>query len=215
MMKPPNNTRAKDLDKGFLSASHRLGVALGPLLQLWSLGREARDANSSVPAEAVNTLIEKTLVSLGQVNAAILFSRRKNLLARFFGDTKKAGELVVRNQNAFTQNEDALFGEVFHEALYKRSQGSKHLREARKEFGDRWSRGRGRGAPWRIPHIHHQRSPLGQVEVQAQASQQVQRSYERSTGKSCCSCLCPMQDNVCQYIESENGRVASREAGGL
>ena len=41
MMKPPNNTRAKELDKGFLSASHRLGIALGPLLQLWSLGREA------------------------------------------------------------------------------------------------------------------------------------------------------------------------------
>ena len=83
MMKPPNNTRAKELDKGFLSASHRLGIALGPLLQLWSLGREARDTNGTVPTDAVNTLVEKTFVSLGQVNAAILFSRRKNLLARF------------------------------------------------------------------------------------------------------------------------------------
>ena len=148
MMQSPHNTRAKDLDKGFLSASHRLGVALGPLLELWSVGREARATGDTVDPNAVTTLLEKSMVILGQVNAALLFSRRKNLLARFFGDSKKAGDLVVRNQSAFSHDEAALFGEVFHEALYKKSQGSRHLREARREFGDRAARGRGRGRGW-------------------------------------------------------------------
>ena len=146
----------KGQDKGLLSTGVRLGSALGPLCELWTNARDCKAKGQDLNPALTARLVEETLIALGQVNAAILFNRRKNLLSKFMRSGKKAARLVSQNHKAFQSETELLFGEVFHEALYKKAKGSQHLREVRKEFNPQaryLKRGRGRGRMFR-------RSPL-------------------------------------------------------
>ena len=147
---------AKGQDKGYLSTGVRLGAAVGPLCDLWTEARLSGAMNQPLDGMLVARRVEETLIGLGQVNAAILFNRRKNLLAKFMRSNKKAALVVTQNHKAFQAENDFLFGEGFHEALYKKAKGSQHLREAKREFNpppQRSFRARGRGFTYR-------RSPL-------------------------------------------------------
>lgn len=134
---------AKEHDKSFLAIASRIATAMGPITELWSAAREARMQEQPINSEAVCRLLEKSMVALGQANSCILFQRRKAVLGKFFRDHKKANEIVRKNHAVFQTSED-LFGVPFHEALYRKAKGSKHLKEARKELeAPRQRKGRG------------------------------------------------------------------------
>ena len=79
---------AKDTDTNLLQIAARLGVSLGPILQLWSEMRAARTNNPAMGEWC--RLLEMTLAGLGQVNAAVLFYRRKNVLTWFFAGSEES-----------------------------------------------------------------------------------------------------------------------------
>lgn len=138
MLGPKVANAAKETDRGFTAIGKRMGSAMGPLTKLWTQLRHARTQPSQpIDINAMCQLVDQTIISLGQSHNALLFARRKALLSRFFRSAKKAGDVVTRNQEAFRYFQDNLFGAHFHEALYLRAKGSKHLREARQELSAR------------------------------------------------------------------------------
>lgn len=134
MVHGKGTSQVKDMDKTYLSIDTRLGTALGPLLKAWTTLRQQRDRGSNPVATSICHDIEQSIVALGQAHNAVLFGRRKAVLASFFKDSKRAGDLVKRNQHAFGTNKEVLFGRVFHEALYKKAKHTKHLKEVKKEL---------------------------------------------------------------------------------
>ena len=134
---------AKEVDNTLRALGTHTNSLLGPLLSMWS---ECMSESPSLTD--IRTSIEKSIILLGQVNTSSLFHRRKLVLTKFFGDSKKATEVVKRNADTFRQEENQLFGDKFYEALHKKAAGRKHLREARQELGKPYVKRTGHGNPF-------------------------------------------------------------------
>ena len=120
---------AKEVDTTLRSIAHHTNSLLGPLIEVWS--ESMKEAPS---VKTIRTEVEKAIILIGQLNSASLFNRRKLVLTNFFGEAKKATDVVKRNEDTFRLEEQQLFGDRFYEALHKKATGRKHLREARQEL---------------------------------------------------------------------------------
>ena len=87
----------------------RVRDALGPLLK-------ARSASKS---KRVKTYLDQATVVLGQAHVIVKHHRRMNVLSGLLG-FKRAKTLINTNQNAFTDEENDLFGEKFRSVLSKK-----------------------------------------------------------------------------------------------
>jgi len=83
--------------------------ALGPLLK-------ARSASKS---KRVKTYLDQATMVLGQARVIVKHHRRMNVLSGLLG-FKRAKTLINTNQNAFTDEENDLFGEKFRSVLSKK-----------------------------------------------------------------------------------------------
>jgi hypothetical protein len=122
---------ARDVDKNFTAIGARLEAAMGPLADLWV---QARQGDDSLPSSTVATLLEKAFVCLGQVNASILFQRRRNFLGKFLNDHKRAHMVVTQNHAVLTEQAVDLFGPTFQHELYRESKKLQQLKTVKAEF---------------------------------------------------------------------------------
>ena len=97
-IRKPLNPEILDMDKGFLPIATRLGTAFGPLTNVWSDSRGARNNPENLDVKTACNNLEKSMFALGKAHNTILFARRNSSLGSFFRDRKKAGDIVKRNQ---------------------------------------------------------------------------------------------------------------------
>ena len=131
-----NQTKfAKKQDSGYLSISRRIRFSLGPLFQLWNILGKARKANCQEPVDCnkLVTLVEQTVVCLGQASQSVDHQRRMSLMTRIIPKPKKCLEILARNDKVLKKSKE-LFGAPFYTALHKYAKGNKKLREAKREL---------------------------------------------------------------------------------
>ena len=125
-------------DGSFKRVQRKMLDSMGPLGKLWhKLESVARKGGGSLDAKKLLSLVEQTVLVLGQTNVLINFNRRVNILARFLKDNTKASKLVQGNASLLKKNESQLFGKAFHKALYKRAKGHKYSKEIKNELAPR------------------------------------------------------------------------------
>ena len=112
----------------------RIGQVMGPLTKIWKVVDEGvngnADAQPSMGIDELLKLIEMTILLLGQANVACLYERRLNVLAKIFGDAKKARKSIFANEAAFTNTiQSKLLGDDYYKVLEKHSKSKKRARE--------------------------------------------------------------------------------------
>ena len=121
-------------DGSMKRVQNKLIDTMGPLGKLWqNLDKVSQEGGGSLNVNKLLSLVEQSVLVLGQANVLINYNRRTNILARFFKDNKVAAKLVRSNATVLKKNKTLLFGRAFHKALYRRAKGRKAMRQVKSE----------------------------------------------------------------------------------
>ena len=122
--------QVKKADEGLSRMITKLMHSLGPLGALWShLERARRDVEGEIDIDECLSLMEQSVLLLGQANVLGNYYRRTQMLGRFFRSHKRAASTVKQNGELLAANKKELFGHKFYKALHKKAKGTKQARE--------------------------------------------------------------------------------------
>ena len=126
----------KSTDYGYRRMQRKVFEVMGPLSKVWCMVEDiAKEGNKVVDIDEIRTLIQQSIILLGQVNASGNYSRRFNIMSRFLRDQKRARNLLLSNSQLLNSNDKDLFGQKFYKALRKVAKGNKHKKEIVAELG--------------------------------------------------------------------------------
>lgn len=86
---------------------------MGPLSKIWEEVDDLTRSQSKMNINDLKTLIEKTILLIGQTNFACLFERRLNFLAKVMSSAKNARETLKEDEKC-QDGDGKLFGLEFY-----------------------------------------------------------------------------------------------------
>ena len=99
----------------------RIRQAMGPIARLWDGIETARktkpDQEIFVPLDDFSSLVEQTILLLGQSSVSISYTRRMNILKQICKDPRKAKSLLKEKEKLLNQEDADLFGKKFRSYL--------------------------------------------------------------------------------------------------
>ena len=146
----------KAVDSSFTRIQKKVVNIMGPLGACWKrLYKIRKSGGKTCNLDEFLSLVEKSVLLVGQAHVTISYQRRLNLLIKAVGDSKQASEILKTYEEKLGSTK-TLFGSAFMKSLLKKAKSHKEGQQIRHSLGskrtDRRFRGStkyGRGKPFR------------------------------------------------------------------
>ncbi|XP_070556220.1 uncharacterized protein [Ptychodera flava] len=123
-----------NIDTGLKRVQQRVLNVMGPLGKLWSELEDIRcgRAGEETDLQTMLSLVEQSILMLGQANVATIYQRRLGIVAKISRSQKKAKKLLNKYAPALQHTNKSLFGDTFYKKL------ERHVKVKRKaqEIGE-------------------------------------------------------------------------------
>ena len=126
-------------DKVLKKTQSKIYDVMGPLGTIWEEIRtiQNKDGKAKLSGDKVITMLDQTVLLLGQVNNSINFQRRSNVMRALVKDKNKASTLIKDNDDVFKPKSKKLFGSKFEKALKRKAKAKKASKSVLCEFQPR------------------------------------------------------------------------------
>jgi len=109
---------------------------MAPLGALWNELHKVQEqeGKAKLSGESMMTLIDQSVLLLGQVNNSLNFQRRQNVLTALYNDKMQATTILKENDENFQPSSSKLFGSKFEKILIKKAKSKKVSKTIMLEF---------------------------------------------------------------------------------
>ncbi|XP_070532416.1 uncharacterized protein [Ptychodera flava] len=128
----------KGIDRALSQVQQKLLNAMGPLARIWNNLHEVKsaEASPSLDLDETLTLLDQSVLLVGQANVSLNYQRRVSVLTKLTKDPKRTKSILAKHEDILQKPGTHLFGEKFEKVITKIAKSKKRARELANELGN-------------------------------------------------------------------------------
>ncbi|XP_077984866.1 uncharacterized protein LOC144439453 [Glandiceps talaboti] len=127
----------RGIDRSLCQVQQKILNTMAPLTKLWSDLHVAKteSASPSLDLDETLTLLDQSVLLVGQANVSLNYQRRLSVLTKLTKDVKRSRTILSKHNDILQKPDESLFGHKFERVISKIAKSRKRARELADELG--------------------------------------------------------------------------------